>query len=102
MRHDEVAVSEETPGRKRRIILWMSVLLLLLTTFSRAQEIDILLKNGHVIDPGNNINTRLDVAIADGRILQVAPSIATDKAKKVIDVTGLYVCPGLIDIHTHV
>ncbi len=44
----------------------------------------------------------MDVAIADGKIIKVAPGIATDKAKKVVDVTGLYVCPGLIDIHTHV
>jgi dihydroorotase len=102
MWHDKEVVREETLGHKRRIILWTSLLLFLLTTFSIAQEIDILLKNGHVIDPANNINARLDVAIADGKIFQVAPSIAPNKAKKVIDVTGLYVCPGLIDIHTHV
>ena len=80
----------------------MSLFLFLLTTFTHAQEIDLLLKNGHVIDPANNINARLDVAIADGKIVKVAPGIATDKAKKIVDVTGLYVCPGLIDIHTHV
>jgi dihydroorotase len=74
----------------------------LLTTFTHAQEIDLLLKNGHVIDPANNINARLDVAIAEGKIVKVATGIATDKAKKVVDVTGLYVCPGFIDIHTHV
>ena len=80
----------------------MSLFLFLLTTFTHAQEIDLLLKNGHVIDPANNINARMDVAIADGKIVKVAPGIATDKAKKIVDVTGLYVCPGLIDIHTHV
>ena len=82
--------------------LLMSLFLFLLTTFTHAQEIDLLLKNGHVIDPANNINARMDVAIADGKIVKVAPGIATDKAKKVVDVTGLYVCPGFIDIHTHV
>ena len=74
----------------------------MLTTFTHAQQIDILLKNGHVIDPANNINDNLDVAIANGRIVKVASGIPSDKAKKVIDATGLYVCPGLIDIHTHV
>jgi dihydroorotase len=82
--------------------LLMSLFLFLLGTFTQAQEIDLLLKNGYVIDPANNINARLDVAIADGKIVKVATGIATDKAKKVVDVTGLYVCPGFIDIHTHV
>jgi len=80
----------------------MSLFLFLLSSFTLAQEIDLLLKNGYVIDPSNNINARLDVAIANGKIVNVAPSIATDQAKKIVDVTGLYVCPGLIDIHTHV
>jgi dihydroorotase len=83
-------------------ILTMSLFLFLLSTFSQAQEIDLLLKNGHVIDPANNINAQVDVAIADGKIVKVARDIETEKAKKVIDATGLYVCPGLIDIHTHV
>ena len=90
------------PSTKLSVILLMSLFLFLLSTFTYAQEIDLLLKNGHVIDPANNINARMDVAIADGKIIKVAPGIATDKAKKVVDVTGLYVCPGLIDIHTHV
>jgi dihydroorotase len=67
-----------------------------------AQEIDILLKGGHVIDPKNNISTQMDVAIANGKILKVAPGIPVNNAKKIIDASGLYVTPGLIDIHTHV
>ena len=81
--------------------LLMSFFLFLLSFFTHAQ-IDLLLKNGHVVDKANNINARMDVAIADGKIVKVAPNIATDQAKKIVDVTGLYVCPGLIDIHTHV
>lgn len=86
---------------------WMSTLgisafLFLLSTVAGAQDIDLLLKNGQVIDPANNINARLDVAIADGKIVNVAANIAANQAKKVVDVTGLYVCPGLIDLHTHV
>lgn len=67
-----------------------------------AQPIDLLLKNGHVFDPKNGIDAVMDVAVADGRIARVAPGIAADSARQVIDATGLYVCPGLIDIHTHV
>ena len=68
----------------------------------KAQEIDLLLKGGHVIDPKNSINSKMDVAITGGKILRVASNIPANTAKKVIDVSGLYVTPGLIDIHTHV
>jgi len=67
-----------------------------------AQHIDILIKNGHIFDPKNNIDSVMDIAVSDGKILEVAPNISSDSADKVIDATGLYVCPGLIDIHTHV
>jgi dihydroorotase len=66
------------------------------------QEIEILIKGGHVIDPKNNIDGLMDVAIANGKILKVAADIPMNGAKKVIDATGLYVTPGLIDLHTHV
>jgi dihydroorotase len=89
-------------SNKLHVKLLMSLLLLSSPTVAQAQEIDILIKNGHVIDPANNINAQLDVAISHGKILKVASDISTDKAKKVIDANGLYVCPGLIDIHTHV
>ena len=67
-----------------------------------AQDYDVLLKNGHVIDPKNNINAVRDVAIKDQKIAAVAANIDASKAKKVVDVTGLYVMPGLIDLHVHV
>ena len=67
----------------------------------QAQEIDLLLKGGHVIDPKNQIDTKMDIAITNGKIYQVASNISAQKAKNVIDVTGLYVTPGLIDMHVH-
>lgn len=68
----------------------------------QAQQYDLLLKNGRVIDPKNKIDAKLDVAIADGKISKVAKDIPATQSKKVIDATGLLVTPGLIDIHTHV
>ncbi|WP_411273268.1 hypothetical protein [Daejeonella sp.] len=77
---------------------------LLLTSIlsSQAQEIDLLLKGGHVIDPKNNINLKMDVAPVAGKIFKVASDIPTSSAKRTVNVMGLYVTPGLIDIHGHV
>ena len=83
-------------------IFTFSIGLVLLAFHCPAQEIDLLIKNGHVIDPKNNINAKMDVAITDGKISRVGVGIAESKAKKVIDAKGLYVSPGFIDIHTHV
>jgi dihydroorotase len=69
---------------------------------SFAQQFDIVLKNGHVIDPKNNVDAISDVAIKDGKIARVSKDIDATSAKKLIDATGLYVTPGFIDIHTHV
>ena len=63
---------------------------------------DLLLKGGHVIDARNNVDAVRDVAIKDGKIALVAASIPAAEAGKTIDVAGLYVAPGLIDIHAHV
>ena len=66
-----------------------------------AQQIDMLLKGGHVIDPKNGIDAPMDVAIDEGKILRVAANIPTEGVDQVVDVSGLYVVPGLIDIHSH-
>lgn len=66
------------------------------------QKYDLLLRGGHVIDPRNDLSAVRDVAIADDKIAAVAARIDPKEAFKTIDVAGLYVTPGLIDIHTHV
>jgi dihydroorotase len=72
------------------------------TFAAQAQKHDLLIRGGHVIDPKNGIDAVADVAIADGKIVRVAPGIPPSEALKVVDATGLYVTPGLIDIHAHV
>ena len=66
-----------------------------------AQDFDLLIKNGHVIDPKNEIDGVMDVGIKDGKIAEVGRNIAAGRAANVTDATGLYVTPGLIDLHAH-
>src|SRR5919106_444412 len=71
---------------------------------ARAQQdkFDLLIRGGHVIDPRNGINSVMDVATSAGKIAEVGARIDPGRASRVADATGLYVVPGLIDIHTHV
>ena len=66
------------------------------------QAPDLLIKGGHVIDPRNNVNGVMDVLVSGGKIARVASSIEAPQGARVADATGLYVVPGLIDIHAHV
>ena len=65
-------------------------------------EFDLLIRNGHVIDPRNGVNAVMDVAVTGAKIARVAAGIDSALAKRVADASGLYVVPGLIDIHAHV
>ncbi|MES1216540.1 MAG: amidohydrolase/deacetylase family metallohydrolase [Bacteroidota bacterium] len=76
--------------------------LLLLSIIGYTQTYDLLFKNGRVIDPKNKIDAKMDIAVKDGKIAKVAPGIAENQSAKVIDINGLLITPGLIDIHTHV
>lgn len=68
--------------------------------FAQAQY-DLLLQGGHVVDAKNKISAIRDVAILNGKIAAVAPRIDPAKAFKVVNLRGLYVSPGLVDIHVH-
>jgi len=61
----------------------------------------VLIKNGHVVDPSQNIDAKLDVLIEDGCIAQLAPQIDANGIDDVINAQGLLVTPGLVDIHVH-
>jgi dihydroorotase len=82
-------------------LLLQGIVLICLAAAAQAQTYDLLLKGGHVIDPKNNRDGIMDVAITGTKIARVAADIPAASAKKVAVVTGLYVVPGLVDIHAH-
>tara|TARA_R110002012_G_scaffold37977_2_gene106117 strand:- start:520 stop:1773 length:1254 start_codon:yes stop_codon:yes gene_type:complete len=81
--------------------IWVIILLLAATISLSAQDYDILIKGGHVVDTKNNLDQVMDVAIKDGKIAKVDSKIPENQAKTVIDAKGLIVAPGLLDIHGH-
>lgn len=66
-----------------------------------SEKLDLLLKGGRVIDPANTMDETADVGIKDGKIARVEKGIASADADGVVDVSGLLVTPGLVDIHVH-
>jgi len=69
---------------------------------AQAQQFDLVLKGGRLIDPRNRIDSVMDIAISGGKIARVAQDIPAGQGKQVVDVARLIVSPGLIDIHVHV
>lgn len=65
-------------------------------------QYDLVLQGGHVVDAKNKITAVRDVGIRDGKIAAVADHIDPGQAFKLVNVRGLYVTPGLVDIHVHV
>jgi dihydroorotase len=61
----------------------------------------LLIKNGRVLDPGAGVDAVQDLLIADGRVVQWGPRLGAPAGAQVVDATGKVVCPGFIDVHTH-
>lgn len=85
-------------------VIFFLVFFLIFAGIASAQTppYDLILKGGHVIDPRNGVDAVRDVAIQTGKIAAVEANLPANAAKKTIDVSGLYVTPGLVDIHVHV
>ena len=91
-----------TPGLPLLLVVLVVLGVVLIVPAAHAQpRYEILLKGGHVIDPRNNVDAVMDVAVAGGKIAAVRPDINPAEAGTVADVSGLYVTPGLIDNHVH-
>ena len=76
--------------------------IVLFKNISFSQSIDLLLKNGTLIDPANHIHSKMDIAVDQGKVLKVGTQLTEYKARKTIDAKGLIISPGFIDLHTHV
>ena len=66
-----------------------------------SETFDLLLTGGTVLNPASRLRQELDVGITAGRIAAMQPKLAQDNSKKILDVRGCYVTPGLIDFHVH-
>jgi dihydroorotase len=86
--------------KSKAILIFM--MLCLLSGFGVAQQYRIVIKGGHVIDPKNNIDGVMDIAVNNGKIEAIAKDIDKKEGRQVVDASGLYVTPGLIDMHVHV
>lgn len=60
----------------------------------------LLIKGGRVIDPVNEIDDLMDILVADGKIVAIAPDLNVEDSLK-IDAAGKWICPGFIDMHVH-
>lgn len=79
----------------------LALLLCNIAPVAIAQSYSIVIKGGHVIDPKNNLDGVMDVAINEGKVVQVSKNIEPGQAAQVVNAKGMYVIPGIIDIHSH-
>ena len=83
-----------------KIVVCFILFFIRLNGFS--QPYAIVIKGGYVLDPKNNVHEIMDIAVAGGKIVRIAKNIDTTGAWQVVQATGMYVTPGLIDLHAHV
>ncbi len=95
-------VESRVPTHSVRLLSLLLLLSVVALPVAAQPAYDLLLKGGHVIDPRNGIDGVMDVAVAGGKIAAVRAGIDPAGARQVVDASGLYVTPGLIDLHVHV
>ena len=95
-------VQSRVPTPTVRLLSLLLLLSVVALPVAAQPAYDLLLKGGHVIDPRNGIDGVMDVAVTGGKIAAVRAGIDPASARQVVDAAGLYVTPGLIDIHVHV
>jgi allantoinase len=66
------------------------------------KSIDLVIKNARVVRPNKTSIERFDIAVKDGKVVQVAPAIDTERAKESFDAKNLLAFPGCVDAHMHV
>ena len=97
-----MAVPISSDLRVYTILLLVIITCLVDVPGSAQVQYDLMLEGGHLVDAKNNISSVRDIAIKDGKIAAVAEHIDPTTALKTVSVKGLYVTPGLVDIHVHV
>ncbi len=86
---------------RRRLLTALSAGSAAVLAQTNQRRFDLLIRNGTLLDPSRSINKRQDLAILDGVIAAIEDSIPPERALEVVDAAGLYVTPGLVDLHTH-
>lgn len=66
-----------------------------------AREFDLVVSGGTLLDPATGREERAEIAVAEGKIVEIAPWLPNESARRVVEARGLYVTPGLIDLHLH-
>ncbi|MGV3685219.1 MAG: amidohydrolase/deacetylase family metallohydrolase [Daejeonella sp.] len=100
--NDVRKIVKEPSAILRPFAVSLAAFLFLVPMLVHAQEFDLLIKNGQVIDTKNGIDSKMDIAIRGGKIAKISKDISAGQSAKVIDAKGYLVTPGLINIHTHV
>ncbi|MBM3738895.1 MAG: amidohydrolase/deacetylase family metallohydrolase [Acidobacteria bacterium] len=86
----------------RRTILFASTLEVLRSQNPAQAKYDLLVRGGQLVDPVQNLSAQRDVAIVNGKVARIAPSIPESEAVQTLNAKGMIVTPGLIDVHVHV
>src|ERR1700683_2621668 len=90
-----LVLSERT---MRRVILFIC-LLVFSTAIAAAQQYDLVLEGGRVMDPETGLDAVRNVGIRDGKIVRIAPEALS--GRRLVHASGLVVAPGFIDLHQH-